>query len=158
MRKQREAGEECAPSLQRQFQHPKDGGLEQTAGGRGVLAAKRRTPNLFDFLSFNHVFCIVHSLQKYICSSSYDLPVDDFFTLGPYEVLFLRGEDAQRVLLTRPGFTINDIGALVHIDRTLGQSAGLKDHNNQTQTMSPGRKWPDMFVKSSICPNRKKIH
>lgn len=48
------------------------------------------------------------------------LPIDDFFTLSPDEVLLLRGDDAQRVLLACPGFTIDDIGALVHIDRTLG--------------------------------------
>lgn len=47
-------------------------------------------------------------------------PVDNFFTLSPYEVLFLRGQDAQRVLLTRSGLSIDDVGALVHIDCTLG--------------------------------------
>lgn len=50
----------------------------------------------------------------------YVLPVDNFFTLSPYEVLFLRGQDAQRVLLTCPGLSVDDIGALVHIDCTLG--------------------------------------
>lgn len=53
------------------------------------------------------------------------LPIDDFFTFSPYEVLFLRGQDAQRVLLTRPRLSIDDIRALVHIDCALGQGAGL---------------------------------
>lgn len=51
-------------------------------------------------------------------------PVDDFFTLSPDEVLFVGGQDAQRVPLTRPGLPINDVRALVHIDRTLGKRAG----------------------------------
>lgn len=50
----------------------------------------------------------------------YGLPVDDFFTLSSYEMLFLRGQDAQRVLLACPGLSIDDIRALVHIDCTLG--------------------------------------
>lgn len=50
----------------------------------------------------------------------YGLPVDDFFTLSPYEMLSLRGQDAQRVLLACPGLSIDDIRALVHIDCTLG--------------------------------------
>lgn len=57
----------------------------------------------------------------------YVLPVDNFFTLSPYEVLFIGGQDAQRVLLTCPGLSIDDVRALVHIDCTLGQGAGLED-------------------------------
>lgn len=51
-------------------------------------------------------------------------PIDDFFTLGPYEVLLLRGQDAQRVLLTCPGLAVDDVRTLVHIDCTLGKRAG----------------------------------
>lgn len=50
----------------------------------------------------------------------YVLPIDDFFTFRPYKIFSLRGEDAQRILLTCPGLTIDDIRALVHIDCTLG--------------------------------------
>lgn len=51
-------------------------------------------------------------------------PIDDFFTLGPYEVLLLRCQDAQRVLLTCPGLAVDDVRTLVHIDCTLGKRAG----------------------------------
>jgi len=54
------------------------------------------------------------------------LPVDDFFALGPYEVLLVRGQDAERVLLTRPGLSVHDVGALVHVDGALRQGAGLR--------------------------------
>lgn len=46
-------------------------------------------------------------------------PVDDLFTLGPDEMLRVGGQDAQRVLLTRPGLSVDDIRALVHVDCTL---------------------------------------
>lgn len=61
----------------------------------------------------------------------YVLPIDDFFTLGPYEVLLLRGQDAQRVLLTCPGLAVDDVRTLVHIDCTLGKRAGLKRHREK---------------------------
>lgn len=61
----------------------------------------------------------------------YVLPIDDFFTLGPYEVLLLRGQDAQRVLLTCPGLAVDDVRTLVHIDCTLGKRAGLKKHREK---------------------------
>lgn len=47
------------------------------------------------------------------------LPVDDLFALGPDEMLGVGGQDAQRVLLTRPGLSVDDIRALVHVDCTL---------------------------------------
>lgn len=50
---------------------------------------------------------------------NYALPIDNFFTLSPYEIFFFWGQDAQRVLLTCPGFSVNDVRALVHIDCTL---------------------------------------
>lgn len=59
-------------------------------------------------------------------------PVDDFFTLRPYEVLSLGGQDAQRVLLPRPGLPIDDIRALVHVDGALGQSAGLETQDTES--------------------------
>ncbi len=62
---------------------------------------------------------LIPTLTDHI-SGYYALPVDYFFTLSPYEVLFLRGQDAQWVLLTCPGLSIDDVGALVHIDCTLG--------------------------------------
>lgn len=65
--------------------------------------------------STNHIPC------------NYALPIDNFFTLSPYEIFFIWGQDAQRVLLTCPGFSVNDVRALVHIDCTLWQSCGLWD-------------------------------
>lgn len=66
------------------------------------------------------LFLLVLFVGPGVYSQSLLPPVDNFFTLSPYEVLFLRGQDAQRVLLTRPGLSIDDVGALVHIDCTLG--------------------------------------
>lgn len=60
-------------------------------------------------------------------------PVDDFFALGPYEVLLVGGQDAQRVLLAGPGLPVDDVGALVHVDGALRQSAGLRGHNGDAE-------------------------
>lgn len=60
------------------------------------------------------------------------IPINDFFTLSPYEVLLLWGQDAQRVLLARPGLPVDDVGALVHVDCALGQRAGLKRGTERT--------------------------
>lgn len=59
-------------------------------------------------------------MADWVFVNSFLLPIYDFFTLSPYEVLFLWGQNAQRVLLTGPGLPIDDVRALVHIDRTLG--------------------------------------
>lgn len=65
-------------------------------------------------------FLLVLLVGSGVHSQSLLPPVDDFFTLSPDEVLFVGGQDTQRVLLTCPGLAIDDIGALVHIDCALG--------------------------------------
>lgn len=52
-------------------------------------------------------------------SSHYVLPINYFFTLCPYEMLFFWGQDAQRVFLASPGLSVDYIGALVHVDCSL---------------------------------------
>lgn len=61
----------------------------------------------------------IGTIKTFSLSVNHHLPVDDFFALCPYEVLFVRGQDAQRVLLTRPGLAVDDVGALIHVDCTL---------------------------------------
>lgn len=41
-------------------------------------------------------------------------------------MLLVRGQDAERVLLTRPRLPLDDVGALIHIDCTLRQGGGLE--------------------------------
>lgn len=50
--------------------------------------------------------------------------VDNLAALGPDEVLSVGRENAQGVLLARPGLPVDDIRALVHVDGALGQRAG----------------------------------
>lgn len=52
-------------------------------------------------------------------NSHYVLPINNFFTLCPYEVLFFRRQDAQWVFLASPGLSIDDIRALVHVNCSL---------------------------------------
>lgn len=54
-----------------------------------------------------------------IMTSHSALPINNFFTLCPYEMLFFWGQDAQRVFLASSGLSIDDIRALVHVDCSL---------------------------------------
>lgn len=60
------------------------------------------------------------------------LPVDNLAALGPDEVLSVGGENAQGVLLARPGLPVDDVRALVHVDGALGQRAGLENTEMET--------------------------
>lgn len=84
--------------------------------GRAWLLLSRR-------INFS-LFLLVLLVGPWVDGQSFLPPIDDFFTLSPDEVLLVGCDDAQGVLLTRPGLSVDDIRALVHIDRTLGQSAG----------------------------------
>lgn len=58
-------------------------------------------------------------------------PIDDLLVLSSDEVLLLRGDDAQGVLLARLGLGVDDVCAQVHVHRALRQRAGLKGDTTQ---------------------------
>lgn len=61
-----------------------------------------------------------HKLKLFTSSSlDYVLPINYFFTLSPYEMLFFRGQDAQGVFLASPGLSIDYIRALIHVNCAL---------------------------------------
>lgn len=59
-------------------------------------------------------------------------PADDLLIVPADEDLLLRREDADGVLLARPGFGVADLRAQVHVDGALRQRAGLRTNHNTT--------------------------
>lgn len=60
-----------------------------------------------------------------------NLPIDDLFILSSDEVLLVRGDDAQRVLLACLGLSINDVCTEVHVHSTLRQRAWLQEKHDK---------------------------
>lgn len=57
---------------------------------------------------------------------NHQIPIDDLFIVSSDVVLLLRGDDAQRVLLSSPGFSVYYVCAEVHVDSSLWQCAWLQ--------------------------------
>lgn len=66
-------------------------------------------------------------------------PINDVFIVTTDEYFLLWGDDAEGVLLARPGLCIKDVCAHVHVHRPLWQSAGLQENQN-IQIIPPGVK------------------
>lgn len=66
-------------------------------------------------------------------------PINDVFIVTTDEYFLLWGDDAEGVLLARPGLCIEDVCAHVHVHRPLWQSAGLQENQN-IQIIPPGVK------------------
>lgn len=111
--------------VQRHCSEDYKNGTIQTAGGRAVLAAKAVMSQFLSSSSTEtplrlHKPHISHKVRLSATNRlHYVLPINNFFTLCPYEMLFFRGQDAQRVFLACPGLSIDDIRALVHVNCSL---------------------------------------